>query len=113
MHEVGLMQNALDMALDHARRAGASRILRLQLRVGELSGVVPEALQLAFAAAAPGTPADGAELVIDRVPVVCRCERCGRRFQPEDIVYLCSHCGAVNSSVQQGRELELASLEVS
>jgi hydrogenase nickel incorporation protein HypA/HybF len=101
------------MAIQYARGANASRIHRLYLRVGELSGVVPEALELAFAAASPGTPADGAELIIDRVPVICRCEQCGKAFQPDDVVYLCSNCGAFNSSVQQGRELELASLEVS
>jgi hydrogenase nickel incorporation protein HypA/HybF len=113
MHEVGLMQNALEMAIHHARRAGARRIHRLRLRVGQLSGVVPEALEMAFAAASPGTPADGAELVIDRVPVICRCCHCGKEFQPDDVVYLCCYCGAINSTVAQGRELELASLEVS
>jgi hydrogenase nickel incorporation protein HypA/HybF len=113
MHEVGLMQNALDMAFAHVQRAGATRIHRMCLRVGELSGVVPEALELAFGAAAPGTPADGAELIIERIAVVCRCEHCNQTFQPEDVVYLCPICGAINSRVQQGRELELASLEVS
>ena len=113
MHEVGLMQNALEMAFEHVRRAGASRIHRLRLRVGELSGVVPEALELAFAADAPGTPAAGAELFVERVDVVCQCKQCGQQFQPEDIVYLCSNCGAINSTVLQGRELELTSLEVS
>jgi hydrogenase nickel incorporation protein HypA/HybF len=113
MHEVGLMQNALELAFEHARRVGASRIHRLCLRVGELSGVVPEALELAFAAAAPGTPAAGAELFVECVDVICRCDQCGQEFQPEDFVYLCSNCGAINSTVLQGRELELTSLEVS
>jgi hydrogenase nickel incorporation protein HypA/HybF len=113
MHEVGLIQNALEMAFAHVGRAGASRIHRMRLRVGALSGVVPEALELAFAAATPGTPADGAQLIIEQITVVCRCEQCGQEFQPEDVVYLCSHCGAINSRVEQGRELELASLEVS
>jgi hydrogenase nickel incorporation protein HypA/HybF len=113
MHEVGLMQNALEMAFAHMQRTGASRIHRMRLRVGELSGVVPEALEMAFAAATPGTPAHGADLIVERVAVVCRCETCGQEFQPADVIYFCSHCGAISSSVRQGRELELASLEVS
>jgi hydrogenase nickel incorporation protein HypA/HybF len=78
-----------------------------------LSGVVPEALELAFAAASPGTPAEGAEFEFEEVPVVCRCDECGKEFQPTDIVYCCPHCDALSSSVCQGRELELSSLEVS
>jgi hydrogenase nickel incorporation protein HypA/HybF len=113
MHEVGIVQTALEMALDETRRAGASRIHRLRLRIGALSGVVPEALELAFAAASPGTPAEGAEFEFEEVPVVCRCDECGKEFQPTDIVYCCPHCDALSSSVCQGRELELSSLEVS
>ena len=113
MHEVGLMQTALQMAFDHARNAGASRIHRMRLRVGALSGVVPEALEMAFLAATTDTPADGAEFIVEQVPVVIRCEQCGYEFCPNDVVFLCSNCGALNSCVRQGRELELTSLEVS
>jgi hydrogenase nickel incorporation protein HypA/HybF len=113
MHEVGLMQTALEVACDHAARAGAVRIHRIRLRVGALSGVVPEALEIAFAAAAPGTLADQAELVIEQAPVVCVCDECGAEFSPEEVVYHCPICEAICSRVLTGRELELASLEVS
>jgi hydrogenase nickel incorporation protein HypA/HybF len=43
MHELGIIQSALDMAEERALAAGASQIHRLRLRVGELSGVVPQA----------------------------------------------------------------------
>lgn len=113
MHEVGLMETALEMAFAQARHAGANRIHLMRLRVGKLSGVVPHALEMAFAAATPGTPADGAELIVEEVPIICCCEQCGCTYLPEDVVYLCSICGALNSRIQQGRELELTSLEVS
>jgi hydrogenase nickel incorporation protein HypA/HybF len=113
MHEVGLMQTALEMAFDHARQAGASRIHLMRLRVGVLSGVVPEALEMVFVAATPDTPAEGAELIVEQVPAICRCEQCKCEFYPNDVVYLCSNCGALNSCIKQGCELELASLEVS
>jgi hydrogenase nickel incorporation protein HypA/HybF len=65
MHEAGLMQSALDLAADHARRAGAGNIRRVVLRVGALSGVEPDALRFAFEAMAPGTPAAGAVLELE------------------------------------------------
>jgi len=39
MHEVGLMSDALDIALAGAEKAGAERILGIKMRLGELSGV--------------------------------------------------------------------------
>jgi hydrogenase nickel incorporation protein HypA/HybF len=113
MHEVGIMRTALRMAIAEAERAGATRIHRLRLRVGALSGVVPEALEMAFLATSPGTPAEGAEFVFESVPVTCQCEICGHEFQPQDIIYCCPICDAISSHVQQGREIELSSLEVS
>ena len=62
------MQCALDQVLREARRAGAVRVHQIRLRVGVLSGVVPEALQFAFEALTAGTPAEGAILAIDDVP---------------------------------------------
>ena len=54
------MQSALDLALEQAQAAGAQRLLRVRLRIGALSGVVPEALTFAFEALTPGTLAEGA-----------------------------------------------------
>jgi len=57
MHELSIMQSALDQVLEKARQAGASRVHAIRLRIGALSGVVPDALQFAFEALADGTPA--------------------------------------------------------
>jgi hydrogenase nickel incorporation protein HypA/HybF len=50
MHELSIMQSALDQVLEKARQAGASRVHAIRLRIGALSGVVPDALQFAFEA---------------------------------------------------------------
>ena len=60
MHELSIMQSALNQALREARRAGAARVHQIRLRIGVLSGVVPDALQFAFEALTPGTAAEGA-----------------------------------------------------
>jgi len=113
MHEFGLMKDALGIALDHVRRQGATRIHRLSLRVGSLSGVVPEALRFAFAAMQTGTPAEGAALDIEEVTITCHCATCERTFHPADVVFACPHCETVCAGWQQGQELELTSIEVS
>ena len=112
MHEVGIMQNALEIALDRAGREGATRIRQIKMRVGALSGVVPEALEFAFEVVARGTMAEGARLDIDQIPVLCFCPACSLEFQPVDLCCECPRCSQPSAEIRGGRELELASLEV-
>ncbi len=66
MHEAKLCLSLLDLAAEHLARAGGTRILALRLEVGAISGVVPEALEAAFPLCAAGTPAEGADLRVER-----------------------------------------------
>ena len=113
VHEVGVMQSALELAEEQARLRGATRIHRITLRIGPLAGVEPEALAFAFDVVTTGTMAEGATLTVDAVPVVCFCETCAQEFAPADFVFACPRCGALSGEVRSGRELELTSLEVS
>jgi hydrogenase nickel incorporation protein HypA/HybF len=113
MHEVGLMENALAIALDYARREQASRIHQIALRVGDLSGVEPDALRFAFDVVTQGTIAAQAELRIESCPTLCFCSVCQAEFRPIALGYECPTCQTWSTSILQGKELELASLEVS
>jgi hydrogenase nickel incorporation protein HypA/HybF len=113
MHEVGIMENTLAMALKRAAEEGAHRIHRLTMRIGPLSGVVPEALEFAFDVLRRGTIAEGATLDVERVPIICFCSTCRFEFQPDDVFCECPRCHNPSAMVHQGRELELASVEVS
>jgi hydrogenase nickel incorporation protein HypA/HybF len=68
MHEAKLCLTLLALAERRAAAAGATRILALELAVGEWAGVAPEALAAAFPLCAAGSAAEGAELRIERVP---------------------------------------------
>jgi hydrogenase nickel incorporation protein HypA/HybF len=113
MHEVGVIQGALDLAIAEAGRQGAHHIHRITLRVGRLAGVEPEALAFAFEVVTAGTMAEGARLEIEAVPVVCHCPDCRDEFRPADFVFACPRCGGLSLEVRHGDELELATLEVS
>jgi len=113
MHEVSIMEQTLEIALNHAHKQGASQIHRIKLKVGELSGVVPEALKFAFDVVTQNTIAQSATLEVETIPVECYCSNCQENFYPSDLIHLCPHCGQLSREVRQGKELELASLEVS
>ncbi len=106
------MESALNLALGQARQNGATRVHVLRLRIGALSGVVPDALQFAFEALVPGTPAEGAELVIEHVPARFWCENCRREFDSDDMLAECPECSQPSGELRAGREMELASMEI-
>ena len=111
MHELAIMESTLDLALAQARQNGATRIRAVRLRIGTLSGVVPDALQFAFEALAPGTLAEGAQLTIESVPARFWCAACDREFA-SDLFAQCPDCGGLSGDLRAGRELELTSLEI-
>jgi hydrogenase nickel incorporation protein HypA/HybF len=112
MHEMALMSEALRLAEDSARAAGAARITTLRLRIGTLSSVVPEALRFAWDVARRGTLAETAELQIESVLAAARCARCQVEYDCADILSACPRCGQVGGELVRGREVELAAVEI-
>jgi hydrogenase nickel incorporation protein HypA/HybF len=109
MHELALAQAILAIATAHADGA---RICSVEVRVGHLRQVVPDALTFNFALVAQGTSAAGAELVIEEVPVSGRCRACGACAQLPGWPLRCPECGALDVEVIGGQELEVSALEV-
>ncbi|AMW27993.1 MULTISPECIES: hydrogenase maturation nickel metallochaperone HypA [Arthrospira] len=113
MHEVGIMEQTLAIALQKAKEQGANQIHRIKMTVGADSGVAVEALEFAFDVVVAGTIAAKAKFEIDYLPVRCYCQHCNQEFEPKTWFYECPQCGEPSLDIRQGRELELTSLEVS
>jgi hydrogenase nickel incorporation protein HypA/HybF len=112
MHELSLMDRVRELALAQAEAHGASRIIAIRLRIGALAGVDPDALRFAHEVVMAETIAAGSQLQLELVAALCQCVPCGAPFEASDGVCICPHCGAISSELLQGRELELASLEL-
>lgn len=113
MHEVSLMEGALATVFELAQKNAGTKVLSVQMRVGALSGVVPEALEFAFEALTPGTPAEGARLEVERVPAVCYCNACLAEAELAELEFSCPRCQGTDIKLVRGREFELTGIEVS
>ena len=113
MHEFSIMQSALETAGEKTRAAGAAQIHRLTLRVGAMSGVVPEALRFAFEALKGTSLAAQAVLEIEAVPAVGFCADCAAEFAVAEYIYECPRCHQPSGELRRGKEMDLASLEIS
>jgi len=106
------MQSALTMALDQAEKAGATKVLVIRLRIGTMSGVVPEALQFAHEVLALGTLAEGSTLEIEGVKARFWCDACRREFESNELLSECPYCHVPSRNLRAGREMEVASMEI-
>jgi len=112
VHELSIVQSALSLAVGQMEQAGASRVYAVRLKIGALSGVVPDALRFAFDALSAGTPAEGAQLIVENIPARFWCAACQREFEGSQLFAECPDCGELSRELRAGRELELASLEI-
>lgn len=109
MHELALTQSIVQTCSEHA--AGA-RVLRVTVEVGTLCCVMPDALRFCYEVASVGTPLEGAELEIIRIPAHSRCRDCGQALEMNDILASCA-CGSVNLEPPQGGDnLNIKSMEI-
>lgn len=114
MHELSIALSLVDAACEQLPDLGAhARVRALHVRVGALSGVVPEALMFSFDVAAAGSAIAGARLRIERVALIAWCEHCEAERALATVQWLrCPTCHRPTPEVRTGRELELVSLEV-
>ncbi len=112
MHELSLAAAVMEELERLVQREGARRVARVVLRAGALSGVEPEALRFAFPAAAEGTCAEGAELVIETEPVQVRCRACGAQTAADPLRLVCGACGGDDVAIAAGADLTLRSAEL-
>ena len=113
MHELSVCQSLLDQVESIARAHGATRVERILLRVGPLSGVEAALLLNAYPLAAAGTLAEHAELVIEPAAVRVHCSECGAESDAAPNRLLCGSCGGWKTRLISGDELLLANLELS
>jgi hydrogenase nickel incorporation protein HypA/HybF len=112
MHELSATESLLRIVLDEAAKAGATKVTRISLKIGEWSTFVPDSIEFCFGIVSPGTAAEGAELDIEMIPVTYRCNGCGFEFAPQVETLGCPKCGGRSTVLLTGREFYIDSLEV-
>lgn len=112
MHELSIARNLIEIARSEAARLGV-QVEAVHIKVGALSGVVPEALTYAYDIATENTGLAGTRLVIEEAPVRIYCEPCQGEFTLEGMQsFACPNCGVASGDLRGGRELDVISLEV-
>ena len=108
------MTSLVDRVCEIAAREQAETVTAITVKRGELSGVIPEALEFCFDVCVAGTCAENAELKIETVPAAWKCHECGRRVEKVADLELpiCPACGSYHLELATVGEFTLVSIEV-
>jgi hydrogenase nickel incorporation protein HypA/HybF len=112
MHELSITQSMLNLVLEQAEKAKAKEVGKINLVIGEMTGVVGECVQFYFDFLRRGTIAEGAALAIKTVSTQVKCRGCGKLFEPTEFDWTCPRCHDNNMEVVAGKELFVESIEV-
>ena len=112
MHELSITQSILSIALEQAEANHANTITKVNITIGELSGIVDESVKFYFELLSKDTIAAGASLFFDRPPTKLRCRKCSDTFLPDGLNWICPSCGDPSIEIVSGRECHVSSIEV-
>lgn len=112
MHEQSIVEAIMATALERAEKENAKKILSVYLIVGELSGVLEEAVDFYWSFLSRDTIAAGSKLFFMRPPTLVRCRSCGTEYTPENMKIICPKCKERKVEILSGRELFIENMEV-
>lgn len=112
MHELAVTQGILDIALKHARQAGADRITDINLVIGQFSSIVDDSVQFYWDIVSRDTIAQGAALHFERIPGEMTCGVCSHVFHPSDKTFECPSCSSTFVNITRGEEFRVDSIDI-
>jgi len=112
MHELSVTQSILDIVLQHANQAHASKVTNIYLVIGDLSTIVDDSVQFYWDIISKDTIAVDAKLQFRRIHTQFECLDCYKQYQPDGDSILCPHCGSAHIKVLSGEEFYLEAIDV-
>ena len=109
MHELAIAESVVRIS---ERHAAGRQVTKVYLKVGHLRQVVPSALTFSFELVAQGTSVEGAELEMEEVPALGKCQACAAESRLQSFPLQCEECGGFDLQILEGEELYVESLEM-
>jgi hydrogenase nickel incorporation protein HypA/HybF len=112
MHESSFTESLLSLALSKAKEAGDGKITRINVVLGDLSGMDSSCVEQYFEILKQDTQASQAVLIFEKKPLSLKCRKCGKEFAPANVFWECPDCHEASVEIVSGRDCFLESIEV-
>ncbi len=113
MHELGITEQIVGIAIKHGEKNQAEKITDLFLVIGELSSVIDDSVQFYWDMIAENTICEGAKLHFKRITAIFKCRDCSREYGLKDgELTPCPFCQSSQMDILQGKEFHLESINI-
>jgi hydrogenase nickel incorporation protein HypA/HybF len=112
MHEFSLVLNIIDIVTEYALKENAKEVMEVEIEVGELSGVVYDALEFAIQAAVKGTLMEHSSVHIALIKGLARCTECLHEYETDSLFKPCPECKNCAPDIVRGKELRVKSIVI-
>lgn len=112
MHEMSIVQGLIAIIKEEMDNTKATRLRSVRVKIGEMAGILPDALKTAFEISTSQNGMDGAVLNIDISPLTGFCRKCKKGFKVIEYRFSCPDCGVSDIEIVSGREMSIVEIEV-
>ncbi|GAA5214375.1 hydrogenase maturation nickel metallochaperone HypA [Corallincola platygyrae] len=111
MHELTLCRQLCETLEAWAKSSSVVKIRQINLRIGCLTCVEPDALEFCFEAVAHSPLLQGAKLAIERAPAQAHCRNCGNNYTVTNWMDFCPQCESELRDLSETEELIIKSVQ--
>ncbi len=119
MHELSMADAIVKTAVDVAEKNNAQEITEVTIEIGKLTMLNPEQLKFMIDVLSENTLLEGAEIIIDEIPIEVDCKSCefSGSTPSDDLdefvpVIKCPECGGHELEVIKGRECNVKTIKI-
>ena len=112
MHEYSIVQSLIESCEEHAKTNNASKVTKVVVKIGVMSGVEPALLKTAFDTFKEKTICEEAEFVINIQKVLVKCRECMQENLLAKLEYRCPSCNGSDLEILDGEDMYLMQLEL-
>ena len=111
MHELGIAQEMLKVALDYAAKNNATRITAFNIAISATADESEDSLRFHLENLTRGTIADGAHFTFEHIPVQAHCLDCFNEFTWQTPDQTCPRCSSSRMRIMAQDEFRLTSID--
>jgi len=112
MHELSIAEAIIESTLEETSKHDGGRVEEVGIRIGSLSGVMPDALEFAYLIVVRDTSLKGSRIKMEIVPAAGTCSDCGTPCSFEMTPFACPSCGSFKIELQGGYELDISYIKI-
>jgi len=110
MHELTLANNILRIITEHATKQKEGCVQEVEVVIGELSGVIIEALKAALQAVLRDTSYEHTQINLTTIKALAKCTYCHSEVNMDTFITICPKCQHTHLTIIQGKELYVKSI---